>query len=143
MNPDSQSDRGDHYFTYSLYPHNDNWKDAGTITRGLELNNPFVPVQVPANEGGEVKKSFISVSADNVTLEALKKCEDENAFILRFVEKTGRRTKVSVDFFTAIKDMTECNLLEREDTAFDGFEGSNISFEIDPFEIKTFKIFAE
>ena len=37
--------------------------------------------------------------------------------------------------------MTECNLLEREDVSFDTFENGRIEFEIDPFEIKTFKIF--
>ena len=141
MNPDPQSDRGDHYFTYSLYPHKNNWKEADTITRGLELNNPFVPVGISAQSAGEVKKSFISVSANNVLLEALKKCEDEEAYILRFVEKTGRRTKTQVSFFAQIDNMTECNLLEREDTAFETFDGNNIEFEIDPFEIKTFKIF--
>ncbi len=143
MNPDPQSDRGDHYFTYSLYPHSKNWKEGGTITRGLELNNPFVPVDVTAQAGGSVKKSFISVSADNVLLEALKKCEDEDAYILRFVEKTGKRTKTKVSFFSDIERVSECNLLEREDAPFDGFEGSDIEFEIDPFEIKTFKIFVK
>jgi alpha-mannosidase len=141
MNPDPQSDRGDHYFTYSLYPHNNNWKDAETITRGLELNNPFAAVDIPEKSGGEVKSSFISVSAANVLLEALKKCEDEDAYILRFVEKTGRRTKTEVSFFADIERMTECNLLEREDVSFDTFENGRIEFEIDPFEIKTFKIF--
>ena len=145
MNPDPQSDRGDHYFTYSLYPHNNNWKDAGTITRGLELNNPFVSVDVSADSTGEVKQSFISVSADNVLLEALKKCEDEDAYILRFVEKTGRTTKTEVSILAGIKEITECNLLEREDVPYEKWATSGgtseIDLEIAPFEIKTIKIF--
>ena len=51
MNPDPQSDRGDHYFTYSLYPHAGNWKVADTLQMGLEMNNPavVVAVNVPFN----------------------------------------------------------------------------------------------
>ena len=140
MNPDPQSDRGDHYFTYSLYPHAGNWKDADTITRGLEINNPMTAVEIPADATGANAKSFIKVSADNVTLEAVKKCEDEDAYIVRFVEKTGRRTDVTCDLFAEIAEAAECDLLERNDVAIDTFSGSSLSFTANPFEIKCFKI---
>ena len=140
MNPDPQSDRGDHYFTYSLYPHAGNWKDADTITRGLEINNPMTAVEIPADAKGDTAKSFIKVSADNVTLEAVKKCEDEDAYIVRFVEKTGRRTDVTADLFAEIAEAAECDLLERNDVAIDTFSGSTLSFTANPFEIKCFKI---
>ena len=140
MNPDPQSDRGDHYFTYSLYPHAGNWKDADTITRGLEINNPMTAVEIPADAKGDTAKSFIKVSADNVTLEAVKKCEDEDAYIVRFVEKTGRRTDVTAELFAEIAEAAECDLLERNDVAIDTFSGSTLSFTANPFEIKCFKI---
>ncbi|HBL40638.1 MAG TPA: hypothetical protein DDY98_03335 [Ruminococcaceae bacterium] len=143
MNPDPESDRGDHYFTYSLYPHAGDWKDAGTLAQGLAFNNPLTAVEVKPESKGETKGSFVRVSADNVPLEALKKCEDEDAYIIRFVEKAGRRTKVDVDFFTEIAKATEVNLLEREDVAFDGIDGKQLKFEINPFEIKTFKLFVK
>ncbi|MBE6782920.1 MAG: alpha-mannosidase [Ruminococcaceae bacterium] len=140
MNPDPQSDRGDHYFTYSLYPHAGNWKDADTITRGLEINNPMTAVEIPADAKGDTAKSFIKVSADNVTLEAVKKCEDEDAYIVRFVEKTGRRTDVTAELFADIAEAAECDLLERNDVAIDTFSGATLSFTANPFEIKCFKI---
>ncbi len=140
MNPDPESDRGDHYFTYSLYPHAGCWKDAETLTRGLELNNALLPVEVKADAKGEAKNSFITVSAKNVPLECLKKAEDSDDYIIRFVEKAGRRTKVQVDFFADIAYASECNLLEREDVAFEGYEGKTLSFEIDPFQIKCFRL---
>ena len=140
MNPDPKSDRGEHYFTYSLYPHAGSWKQAETITRGLEINNPMKAVELDENAKGDAVKSFISVSASNVPLEAVKKCEDEDAYIVRFVEKTGARTDVTVDFFSDIAEVSECDLLERNDVAFDGFEGNKLSFAINPFEIKCFKV---
>ena len=143
MNPDPESDRGDHTFCYSLYPHAGNWKDAGTLTQGLAFNNPLTPVVIKPDSKGDLEHSFVRVSADNVPLEALKKCEDEDAYIIRFVEKAGRRTKVDVEFFAGIEKAAEVNLLEREDQAFDGFYGRQLHFEINPFEIKTFKLFTE
>ncbi len=143
MNPDPESDRGDHTFCYSLYPHAGNWKDAGTLQQGLAFNNPFASVVIKTESKGELEHSFVRVSADNVPLEALKKCEDEDAYIIRFVEKAGRRTKVDVDFFAEIAKAAEVNLLEREDVEHIGFEGSQLYFEIDPFEIKTFKLFVK
>ena len=143
MNPDPESDRGDHTFCYSLYPHAGSWKDAGTLQQGLAFNNPFASVVIKTESKGELEHSFVRVSADNVPLEALKKCEDEDAYIIRFVEKAGRRTKVDVDFFAEIAKAAEVNLLEREDVEHIGFEGSQLYFEIDPFEIKTFKLFVK
>lgn len=142
MNPDPKSDRGDHYFTYSLYPHKGSWKDAETLTRGLELNNPFNVKEL--NEGnGASEASFMSVSAKNVPLEAVKKCEDENAYIVRFVEKAGKRTSVDFTFFGKIKSAFECDLLERNDVPVNTFSGDKLSFEIKPFEIKCYKLFCE
>ncbi|MBR6785691.1 MAG: alpha-mannosidase, partial [Clostridia bacterium] len=143
MNPDPKSDRGDHYFSYSLYPHAGGWKDAETLVRGLEFNNPMLPVEIAADAKGAESASFISVDGKNVTLEAVKKCEDEDAYIVRFVEKAGRRTAVNVEFFAEIASVAECNLLEREDVAADIANGSTMSFEIKPFEIKCYKVFVK
>ncbi len=140
MNPDPKSDRGDHYFTYSLYPHKGNWKDCDSLTRGLEFNNPMKAVEIKKSANGAKEASFVSVSAPNVPLEALKKCEDENAYIIRFVEKTGRRTDVDVKLFSEIASVSECDLLERNDVPVVTFKGNVLSFEIRPFEIKCFKV---
>ena len=100
----------------------------------------MLPVELAEGAKGAESASFISVDGKNVTLEAVKKCEDEDAYIVRFVEKSGRRTKVNVQFFAEIASVTECNLLEREDVAADIANGSAMSFEINPFEIKCYKV---
>lgn len=139
LNPDPMSDYGDHYFTYSLYPHSCDWRKAKTLTRGLELNNPMHPVIISTGAKGAATRSFISVSAENVTLEAVKKCEDEDAVIVRVVEKTGASADVTLSLFADIKEAFECNLLEREDVPA-AFDKNMISFNIRPFELRTFKI---
>ncbi|MCL2508606.1 MAG: glycosyl hydrolase-related protein [Oscillospiraceae bacterium] len=138
LNPDPQSDYGEHWFTYSLYPHAGDWRGAGTLAAGLALNNPMNVVPLSGGNGSSAG-SFISVSAENVTLEAVKKCETEDAFIVRVAEKTGASAKVTLTFFKEIVQAFECNLLEREDVPC-AFTGDRIDFEIRPFEIRTFKI---
>lgn len=139
LNPDPMSDFGDHYFTYSLYPHAGGWRCAKTLTRGLELNNPLQTVKVESGAKGAAHGSFISLSADNVTLDAVKRCEDEDAFIVRVVEKTGAESDITLTFFKEIKEAFECNLLERDDSPVP-FGSNSVQFLIKPFEIKTFKL---
>ena len=91
-------------------------------------------------EGSDKSGSFMSVSADNVTLEAVKKCEDEDAYIVRLVEKTGASADVTCTLFADVDKAFECNLLEREDTPF-AAEGNTLRMRIRPFEIKCFKVF--
>ena len=60
--------------------------------------------------------------------------------IVRFVEKAGSRTKVSAKLFAEIESVAECDLLERNDVAVDIANGDSLNFEINPFEIKCYKI---
>jgi alpha-mannosidase len=139
IKPDPQSDRGDHYFVYSVYPHADTWKRAKTLTRGLEINHPVVPVELKENGEKATDGSFITLTADNMTLEAVKKCEDEDAYIIRMVEKTGRNVDAEVSFFAPLTYAAECDLIERNDVPIE-YSGNTIKFHASPFEIKNFKV---
>ena len=139
IKPDPTSDRGDHYFTYSIYPHADTWKKAETLTRGLEINHPLVPVLLEKNGEKAIADSFITLSADNMTLEAVKKCEEEDAYIVRMVEKKGKSVDASVKFFAPLTYAAECDLIERNDEPVE-FEGDTIKFHATPFEIKNYKV---
>lgn len=139
LNPDPLSDYGEHTFTYALYPHAGNWRAAGTLAQGLALNHPMQAVPLQAAQTASAGQSFVSVSADNVTLEAVKKCEAEDAFIVRVAEKTGANTNVTLQFFKDIEQVFECNLLEREDAPH-AFAGREVRFTLRPFEIKSFKL---
>jgi len=138
LNPDPQSDYGEHTFTYSLYPHAGDWRPSGTLSAGLALNNPMQVVALGEGKSAPTG-SFMDVSAENVTLEAVKKSEAGDAFIVRVVEKTGASADVTLTFFKDIAQASECNLLEREDVPC-AFDGSRVRFTIRPYEIRTFKL---
>ena len=139
IKPDPKSDRGDHYFTYSLYPHAETWKKAKTLERGLEINHPLVPVDIKSEGELGADKSFITLTSDSMTLEAVKKCEEEDAYIIRMVEKKGKSVDASVKFFAPLTYAAECDLIERNDVPVE-FDGDTISFHATPFEIKNYKV---
>ncbi len=49
--PDDVADRGRQRFTYAIYPHTGDWKQAQTMHRGYELNDPLTAQQVFSHTG--------------------------------------------------------------------------------------------
>jgi hypothetical protein len=49
--PDPEADQGAQHFTYALYPHAGDWKQAGTVHHGYEFNYPLAAAQVAAHAG--------------------------------------------------------------------------------------------
>ncbi|HET7628117.1 MAG TPA: alpha-mannosidase [Bacillales bacterium] len=142
IGPDETADRGKHEFTYSLYPHEGDWKDGGVIEEAYALNHPLRAAFVKANPNGALPNRFSFVSCDNdhVVIETVKKAEDGDAIVVRVYEsKQYRNEQVKLKFAKPIQHAVECNLIEEEEreTVFDSNE---ISFGINPFEIKTFKV---
>jgi alpha-mannosidase len=139
MNPDPESDLGEHYFTYSIYPHKENWKRSETLMRGLQLNQPLYAIPFAPADKDVSGKSFMSVNSDNIILEALKKAEDGKGYILRISEKKGRSATVEVDLVQTSGIVYECNMIEREEVLF-AQNVDKLSITMKPFEVKTFKV---
>lgn len=151
--PDPEADIGEHTFTYSIVPHGGDYVQAQTVRRAYELNVPLITVATDQSDGTKTKSrskaytqsdcgpavSFFSVDAENVILETIKKAEKEDATILRLYECHNRRGKVTVRTRVPFKQVYECDLMERNLNRVDSRDGA-FSFEIRPFEIRTFKL---
>ncbi|MEO0940857.1 MAG: glycoside hydrolase family 38 C-terminal domain-containing protein, partial [Cyanobacteria bacterium J06642_12] len=83
--PHPTSDLGQHEFTYSLLPHAGDWRDTEVVRRGYELN--CLPMVL--GEGWDTG-SLLEIDADNVVLAALKRSEDNCAWIVRLYEAHGK-----------------------------------------------------
>ncbi|WP_372662253.1 alpha-mannosidase [Cohnella sp.] len=140
-NPDPTADIGDHEFTYSLYPHRGDWRDAKTVRQGIELNCPLQPVLSEASRGTLPSTgSFVQVMGDQVILETLKMAEDGQNVVMRLYESEGGREQamISADFLDPMSVST-ANLLEQPDVPLEATDsGLNLSFM--PYEIKTILI---
>ena len=113
-NPDPMPDQGVHEIAYSLYPHSGDWRQADTVRRGYELNNPLIPVVAQAHNGRLPKEhSFLQIEPSNVVITGLKKSEDSNDLILRFYECEGTGGTATINFGPEIKAVHETDLMER------------------------------
>lgn len=140
IEPNEDADREIHQFKYSLYPHKNNWKSAGTVSTAYSLNCPMYSI-LEAKHAGSLpsKLSFVKSDCDNVVIEVVKKAEDSDDTIVRLYECFGRRGNVTLTFYSVLVSAFECDLLENNIEAMDHIE-NHMSFEIKPYEIKTFKI---
>ncbi|MDN4075312.1 alpha-mannosidase [Fictibacillus terranigra] len=141
IEPDETADRGIHVFTYSLLPHQGDWREGNTVQEAYNLNVPLLSSEVSANPSGNLPAAyeFASIDCNNVILETVKKAEEGEAVIVRFYEYKQFRNPANVTFALPIKKAAECSLIEEgEEQAI--YNGRTLSFAMEPFEIKTFKI---
>ncbi|HIQ06673.1 MAG TPA: alpha-mannosidase, partial [Anaerolineae bacterium] len=134
--PDPQADRGHHTFTYAILPHPGDYRGGGVVQEGYALNVGLRSISTPGSGQEAVARSFITVESDHVVLETVKPAEDGDAVILRFYESQNRRGRVTIA--GPFQSVAECNLMEepREDVLV---QNGRFSFEVRPFEIKSFR----
>jgi alpha-mannosidase len=144
--PDPQADRGEHRFTYALYPHAGDWYDGGTVRQGYRLNNPLCAVRVPGGAprpgpGGDLpgRFAFVTCTAPHVLVETVKAAESGEGLIVRVYEYGNRRGPAALRFCRPLAGAAEVNLLEEAPQPA-RVEGDTVHFDVRPFEIKTFHV---
>jgi Alpha-mannosidase len=138
--PNPDADKEYHEFTYSIYPHAGGWREGRTVEMAYNLNVPAYSMTEEAHDGMLPEKmGIVSVDKENVVIEVVKKAENSNSVILRLYECFNKRDNVKLTFFKEIEEAWECDLMENSEKKIRP-NGSNIEFEIKPYEIKTFMI---
>ena len=134
--PDPNADQGLHRFTYSLYPHTDDWYKGQTVPEAYALNNPLWAVPAADAGTGRLPRVFGLVDdlGEGIVLETVKKAEDSDALILRFYEYGGGEVKANIAPNLPVKDLSTTDLMERP-------LGETIADELSftPYEIHTIK----
>ena len=137
IDPDLTADQGYH----AIRPHKGAWAAAGTVQAGYSLNVPLEAQFCPDAAAGSLppEKSYFQVSKENVILDTVKAAEDGDGIILRLYESIGAKTRVSLQSALPLAEALECNLVEENERPAET-KGNAISFEMHPFEIKTFRL---
>ena len=79
IHPNPDADKEMHEFTYSIYPHQGDWRVAGTVTQAYQVNNPLTAVWKENETGSESPVySFVSSDQENAVVEVVKKAEDSD-----------------------------------------------------------------
>jgi alpha-mannosidase len=134
---------GDHTFTFSIYSHAGGWRNG--YRRGVATNNSLIPVIVKSNPAGKLpaSKSFLTISADNVIVTAVKKSEDSNDIAVRFYEAEGKaKSSIVLTPSFKIRDARTTNLIE-EDTAAMPHTAKDATLEVGKYSIETVKLVPE
>jgi len=141
--PDPTADRGKHTFRYAIYPHAGDWRTAGTVRLGHQFNNALLIQPFSRGKGGwPVRRSFVTMDADNVVLDALKKPETGNGWIFRFYEAHGTEAGVECELWGDIRQAVETDFLEHEQGPVE-WKGKKLHLKFSPFETKTVRVIFE
>lgn len=131
--PDPVADLGIHRRTFSLYPHAGTTLGGRVIEEALALNSPLL-VRNGAPDGPE-ENSWLSVDQAAVTLEALKRSEDGNHLVMRWLEAGGRGVETSIRSSLPGLTFGEADLLEKPA----GSDPASTIRKLRPFDIRTYR----
>jgi alpha-mannosidase len=156
--PDNNPDEGLHRFTYALYPHAGGWRQAGTMRRAAELNQPAQALVVePGTAAGPVdggralapNQAWLSCRSESVLVSAVKPAEDQppqggTAVVIRLFESHGRAGEADISLAWPAARVEEVDLLERAVAPLiqaGSPSGSVVRLSFAAHEIKTLKAY--
>ena len=139
--PDPVADRGRQQFTFALYPHAGDWKQALTVRHGFGFNYGLKAMQVEAHEGAlPTRHSFVSAEPENVVLTAMKKAEDGDGLVFHLYEWAGKASEIKLDVPPGAKNAVETNLLEQPAGKPLKVESGAVRLPVKPYEIVAVKV---
>lgn len=127
--PDKTADRGEHTFSYAIYPHKSLPMESELLKIGYEFNNP-----IRICENSFKTDSIITCDQKNIIIETIMINENDNIGV-RMYEAAGIETKASVAIDISYESIYETDMLFDNSTKIDT---NSIVFK--PFEIKTLEI---
>ncbi|MCC7264749.1 MAG: hypothetical protein IT369_19710 [Candidatus Latescibacteria bacterium] len=130
-----------HEFDYALVPHQGDWRQAQLCRRGAEFNRPLLGLKTTKHAGRLPQRfSLIEVKGENLAVSTVR--HSAEGTVVRVYETEGRsQAGAQLRFAFPIQSAAETNLIEREAQPVACTPGSQIlSFDIAPFEIKTFRV---
>ncbi|MDP4097320.1 alpha-mannosidase [Paenibacillus sp. P96] len=159
--PDQTADLGEHDFTYSLYPHEGDWRSAHTVRQAAELNHEATVYAVEQQESVHTGEgddririantgslnagvpastgSWLTFDGEHVVLDTVKTTEEGQGTILRFYESSGKRERISLQWPRPYEQAWLSNALEEPEESISVQDG-RMELSFAPYEIKTILI---
>lgn len=137
----NRQDFGKHLFSYSVFGHTDDHRSAGTVLKAEIANQPLSAFIAPKHKGALGREfSFVSVEEGSVAIKAIKQAERSDEYVVRLYETDGLSAqKGAISFAADIVSAKELNGVE--DVIGEAeVSGNKLSFDINPFGMRTFKV---
>ena len=144
--PDPLPEIGTHQVRLALQPFAGALIGADTIRRAMAFEQELRVVSTDAHDGDlPPAAELVRVTPDDIVCSAVKRCEDEDALLLRFFDPSGRqatvRAQLNEAFFGAVAAVEEVDLLEAgvaDSTA--ACDGNQVSVNLPKRGIATVKV---
>ncbi len=137
--PDENADQGLHQVTYSLFPHEGDWR-YGTVKESYALNNPAY-IQPSSSRKNGSERFFVKTDSPNVIIETIKRAEDGNGTIVRLYENERCRGAVNLKTGFEIAEAYRCNLLEENQETLE-IRSNEVPLHFSPYQIMTLRLVA-
>lgn len=132
VSPDKNADQGEHSFTYSILSHEGDWYKGNVEQEAHYLNTPFTVIE------GELKiETPFEITSPNLVLDALKRAEDGQGWIVRVHEFAGQDSKGALVPNIPYQAWCETNLMEENLTEL---TQDAIALHLTPYEVKTIRL---
>ena len=131
---------GNHTFTFSLYSHHGDWKNG--YRQGTQACQPAhaIVANTSHTEGYLPETfSFASVSGKGVVISTIKKCEDDDAVVLRCYDTEGKDVQAKFTLFRDIRKVQHTNMIEEEGKDIPS-ASTSFEYKIGHHAIETFKL---
>ncbi len=139
--PDPDADREHHHFSYALYPHAGDWKQALSVRHGYDFNYNLKALQVESHTGTLPQShSFAGIADKDVVLTAMKQSEDGKGLVMRFYEWAGKGGNVTLTVPRGATSATVANLMEKPEGSALSVNGDKVTVPVTPYEIQTVRL---
>jgi alpha-mannosidase len=139
--PDPDADQGRQRFSYALYPHTGDWKQALSVRHGYDFDYKLKAMQVEAHAGElSQRHSFAGIAETNVVLTAMKRSEDGKGLVMRFYESAGKGGNVTLTVPPGATSATVVNLMEKPEGSALSVTGDKLTVPVTPYEIQTVRV---
>src|ERR1700733_3229258 len=134
--PDPDADQGRQRFSYALYPHAGDWKQALSVRHGYDFDYKLKAMQVESHMGELPQRhSFAGIADTNVVLTAMKRSEDGKGLVLRFYESAGKGGNVTLTVPAGATSATVANLMEKPEGSPLSVTGGKVTVPVTPYQI--------
>ena len=132
--PNPLADQEEHIFTYSIMPHEGDWRSADIPEMAYRLNMPVTAVK--GNGGQESASAFVQMECSGVMIESVKRALRSDETVIRLYECFGRRTKAKLSLGFETKAVWKASMMEDRIERIEA-ENGELELEIKPYEIIT------
>lgn len=131
---------GDHTFRFALATHDGGWRNGWRA--GIAANHPFHVVGDGVPGAGAAlppEMSLASVSAGNVIVSTIKKCEDDDSVIARVYDLEGKDGDATLKLFHPVSSAEKTSLIEEAGTPLPA-TGGGVEIPVGHHAIETVKL---